>query len=99
MELSLGSILEARERLRGITRRTGLVECRALCDERRRVLLKTEDLQDTGSFKVRGAYIKIASLTDEERARGVIASSAGNHAQGVALAARTFRHPGDHRDA
>ena len=93
MELSLGSILEARERLRGIARRTGLVECRALCDERRRVLLKTEDLQDTGSFKVRGAYIKIASLTDEERARGVIASSAGNHAQGVALAARTFGIP------
>lgn len=93
MELSLGSILEARERLRGVARRTGLVECRALCDDHRRVFLKTEDLQDTGSFKVRGAYIKIASLTDEERKAGVIASSAGNHAQGVALAAKTFGIP------
>ncbi|MDR9824243.1 pyridoxal-phosphate dependent enzyme, partial [Vibrio sp. FNV 38] len=92
-EVSLGSILEARERLRGVARKTGLVECRALCDDRRRVFLKTEDLQDTGSFKVRGAYIKIASLSEEERACGVIASSAGNHAQGVALAARTFGIP------
>ena len=86
MELSLGSILEARERLRGIARRTNLVECRSLSDGKRRVFLKTEDLQDTGSFKVRGAYIKIASLSEEERKAGVIASSAGNHAQGVALA-------------
>jgi threonine dehydratase len=51
------------------------------------VLLKREDLQPVFSFKVRGAYNKIRNLTDEERARGVIASSAGNHAQGVALAA------------
>lgn len=49
--------------------------------------LKTENLQNTGSFKLRGAYFKIASLTDEQRAKGVIACSAGNHAQGVALAA------------
>ena len=55
--------------------------------------MKTEDLQNTGSFKVRGAYIKIASLSEEERACGVIASSAGNHAQGVALAARAFGVP------
>lgn len=51
------------------------------------VYLKPENLQRTGSFKVRGAYNKIRSLTEEERSRGVIASSAGNHAQGVALAA------------
>ena len=93
MELSLGSILEARERLRGIARRTNLVECRSLSDGKRRVFLKTEDLQDTGSFKVRGAYIKIASLSEEERKAGVIASSAGNHAQGVALAAKRFGIP------
>ena len=49
--------------------------------------LKTENLQVTGSFKVRGAYYKISQLTEEERAKGVIACSAGNHAQGVALAA------------
>ncbi len=51
------------------------------------VYLKTENLQITGSFKVRGAYYKISQLTDEEKSRGVIACSAGNHAQGVALAA------------
>ena len=52
-----------------------------------RVLLKREDLQEVFSFKLRGAYNKMAHLTEEQRARGVIASSAGNHAQGVALAA------------
>lgn len=52
------------------------------------VYLKCENLQRTGSFKIRGAYTRIARLTDEERARGVVAASAGNHAQGVALAAR-----------
>ena len=51
------------------------------------VYLKTENLQVTGSFKVRGAYYKISQLSEEEKARGVIACSAGNHAQGVALAA------------
>ena len=50
--------------------------------------LKPECLQVTGSFKVRGAYYKISQLSDEEKAKGVIACSAGNHAQGVALAAR-----------
>ena len=52
------------------------------------VYIKPENLQITGSFKVRGAYNKIAKLTEEEKARGVIAASAGNHAQGVALAAK-----------
>jgi threonine dehydratase len=52
------------------------------------VLLKCENLQRTGSFKIRGAYLRIARLTGPERARGVVAASAGNHAQGVALAAR-----------
>ena len=50
--------------------------------------LKTENLQVTGSFKVRGAYYKMSKLTAEEKSRGVIACSAGNHAQGVALAAQ-----------
>ena len=53
-----------------------------------RVLLKREDLQPVFSFKLRGAYNKISTLTDEETANGVICSSAGNHAQGVALAAK-----------
>src|SRR4029077_15238909 len=52
------------------------------------VLLKREDLQPTFSFKIRGAYNRIARLTEGERARGVIAASAGNHAQGVALSAK-----------
>ena len=52
------------------------------------VYLKCENLQRTGSFKIRGAYVRIARLSDEERARGVVAASAGNHAQGVAHAAR-----------
>ena len=86
-------ILEARERLKGVAQRTGMVQFKALSDESSQVYLKTEDLQNTGSFKVRGAYIKIASLSAEERACGVIASSAGNHAQGVALAAKAFGVP------
>ncbi|HIS96109.1 MAG TPA: threonine ammonia-lyase [Candidatus Ventricola gallistercoris] len=93
MALTLGMILEARERLKGVAQRTGLVHFKALSDEDSQIYLKTEDLQSTGSFKLRGAYIKIASLTPEERACGVIASSAGNHAQGVALAARAFDTP------
>lgn len=91
--VTLGMILEARERLKGIIQRTGLVEFRALEKNGARIFLKTEDLQNTGSFKVRGAYIKIAGLSEAERAAGVIASSAGNHAQGVALAARQFGVP------
>ena len=93
MAFTLGMILEARERLKGVAQRTGLVQFKALSDEHSQIYLKTEDLQNTGSFKVRGAYIKIASLSEEERACGVIASSAGNHAQGVALAARAFGVP------
>ncbi len=57
------------------------------------VYLKKENLQNTGSFKIRGAFNKIASLSDEERARGVVAASAGNHAQGVALGAKHFGIP------
>ncbi len=57
------------------------------------VYLKKENLQTTGSFKIRGAFNKIASLSDEERAKGVVAASAGNHAQGVALAAKYFNIP------
>ena len=93
MSVTLGMILEARERLKGVAQRTGLVQFKALSDETSQIYLKTEDLQNTGSFKVRGAYIKMAGMTAEERACGVIASSAGNHAQGVALAARAFGIP------
>jgi threonine dehydratase len=75
--------------LEGIVRRTPLEHSRGLAEAvGGPVWLKCENLQRTGSFKIRGAYTRIARLTDEERARGVVAASAGNHAQGVALAAR-----------
>ena len=93
MNVTLGMVLEAREHLKGIVHRTNLVPSKPLSNGEYQVYLKSESLQDTGSFKVRGAYIKIASLSAEERAAGVIASSAGNHAQGVALAAKAFGVP------
>jgi len=89
--VSLGMILEARERLKHAVRRTDLVPSKVLdIPGKREVFLKTECLQYTGSFKLRGAYNRVALLTPEERACGVIASSAGNHAQGVAMAAQKF---------
>jgi threonine dehydratase len=75
--------------LDGVVRRTPLEHSRGLAGQvGGPVWLKCENLQRTGSFKIRGAYTRIARLTDDERARGVVAASAGNHAQGVALAAR-----------
>lgn len=55
-----------------------------------KVYLKPENIQHTGAYKIRGAYFKISTLTDEERSRGLITASAGNHAQGVAFAAQKF---------
>jgi len=79
----------AAELLDGVVRHTPLWHSRGLADRvGGPVWLKCENLQRTGSFKIRGAYTRIARLTDAERARGVVAASAGNHAQGVALAAR-----------
>jgi threonine dehydratase len=74
--------------LAGVARVTPLEGSRALSDRvGGPVLLKCENLQRTGSFKIRGAYLRIARLTERERSRGVVAASAGNHGQGVALAA------------
>ena len=64
-----------------------------------RVFLKPEMLQRTGSFKFRGAFNKLASIPQGQRAGGVVAFSSGNHAQGVAAAAQAARHAGHHRDA
>jgi threonine dehydratase len=69
-----------------VARKTDLLYAPKLATETK-VYLKTENLQNTGSFKLRGAYYKISQLTEEEKSKGVIACSAGNHAQGVALAA------------
>jgi len=82
------AVRRARSLLEGIVRYTPLEHCRVL-EERTGspVFLKCENLQRTGSFKIRGAYVRISRLSDAERARGVVAASAGNHAQGVALAA------------
>jgi len=70
-------------------RRTEMIYAPGLADGCE-LYLKTENLQKTGSFKIRGAYYKMRALSPEERARGVVACSAGNHAQGVALAAKSF---------
>lgn len=78
----------ARELLAGVTRTTPVARSRALGEAvGGPVWFKCENLQRTGSFKIRGAFTRLARLADEERARGVVAASAGNHAQGVALAA------------
>lgn len=85
----LYDFIEARERLGTVTVTTKLVHSDVFSDEcGNDVYIKPENLQRTGSFKVRGAYNKICKLSDEEKKCGVIAASAGNHAQGVALAAQ-----------
>jgi threonine dehydratase len=92
--VTLSDIREAQTRLRGIAVRTQLIEACFQPTESgpddRRLFLKPENLQPIGAFKLRGAYNKIASLTKEERARGVITYSSGNHGQGVAYAARAL---------
>jgi threonine dehydratase len=81
-------IVAARELLREVVSPTPMLYSRVLSEQvGGPVYLKCENLQRTGSFKVRGAYVRIARLSDAERARGVVAASAGNHAQGVAFAA------------
>lgn len=91
MTLSLKDIRSAQRRLRGVIRHTPIVysdlSSRTTGLE---VYLKLENLQKTGSFKIRGAYNKISRLTRKQRERGVITASAGNHAQGLAMAAATF---------
>ncbi len=85
----LYDFMEARERLGTVIVKTKLIHSSVFSKETgNQVYIKPENLQRTGSFKLRGAYNKIAKLTKEEKNRGVIASSAGNHAQGVALAAQ-----------
>ncbi len=87
-KVTFDMIKEAAETIKGSVKRTQIIECPTM--EKltgNKVFFKLENLQKTGSFKVRGALNKIMHLTEEEKARGVIASSAGNHAQGVALGA------------
>ena len=86
---TLEDVKEAREIIKEVALKTDLLENVRLSEKTgARVFYKCENLQRTGSFKLRGAYNKIAHLTEEEKACGVIASSAGNHAQGVAMGAK-----------
>jgi threonine dehydratase len=87
--LTLDKIFLAGNVLKNVARKTDLIIAPNLSPDCE-VYLKTENLQRTGSFKLRGAYFKMANLTEEEKSRGVVACSAGNHAQGVALAAKSF---------
>lgn len=84
--LTLDKVYRASTVLKEIIRETDMIAAPKI-NPAAKVYLKTENLQVTGSFKIRGSYFKISQLSDEEKAKGVIACSAGNHAQGVALAA------------
>ena len=86
--VSLEDVRAAAKGLAGIAIRTPLIPFGTAGRDGPRVLLKAESLQPVGSFKIRGAYHAMATLTDDERARGVVAHSSGNHAQGVARAAK-----------
>lgn len=89
MAVTLPDIEDARQLLKNVINPTPIIADERLSEEvGSRAFLKAECLQRAGSFKVRGAYNKISRLSDEEKKRGVIAASAGNHAQGVAVAAR-----------
>ena len=88
-KVTLEDVKKAQDTIKNIVKKTDILESTKLSSMTgANVYYKCENLQKTGSFKVRGACNKIANLTDEEKANGVIASSAGNHAQGVALGAK-----------
>jgi threonine dehydratase len=87
--VTLNDLRAAHALLSGIAVRTPLFELTPATDQRK-LFLKLENLQPIGAFKLRGAYNKVASLHDDERRRGVISYSSGNHAQGVAYAARAL---------
>ena len=94
LAISLADIESAAERIKGWAVETPLVESPALNDRLGlRVLLKLETMQRVGAFKFRGAFNRLVQLSDDEKARGVVAFSSGNHAQGVALAAKLLGIP------
>ncbi|MFI3209290.1 MAG: pyridoxal-phosphate dependent enzyme, partial [Eubacteriales bacterium] len=89
--LTLEKFEEASEIVKKVTNQTKLIYSEYYSKQTGgKVYLKPENMQYTGAYKLRGAYYKISTLTDEERARGLITASAGNHAQGVAYAAKQF---------
>jgi threonine dehydratase len=92
--LTFNEIIQAHERIRGVAHRTPVLTSRQFNEQAGcEVFFKCENLQRAGAFKFRGAYNKIASLNGEERGRGILAYSSGNHAQAVALAAKLFGVP------
>ncbi|MFE7590173.1 threonine/serine dehydratase [Kitasatospora sp. NPDC057512] len=88
--VGLEELRAARQRIAGVAVRTPLVPAPWAAEGERRLWLKPENLQPTGAFKTRGAYNRLAALSEDERARGVVAQSSGNHAQAVAYAARAL---------
>ena len=89
--LTLEKFEEASELVKRVTNPTKLVYSDYLSEQcGGKVYLKPENMQHTGAYKIRGAYYKISTLSDEARERGLITASAGNHAQGVAFAAKKF---------
>ena len=98
-KLSLDKFEEAYERVQEVVLPTNLVQSDFFSQMTgNKVYFKPENLQLTGAYKIRGAYYKISTLSDEEKAKGLITASAGNHAQGVAYAARKFGNAVDTRD-
>lgn len=87
--MTLDKVYLAGSKLKSVVRKTDLIYAAKLT-KNADLYLKTENLQKTGSFKLRGAYYKISQLSDEEKKKGVVACSAGNHAQGVAVAAKAL---------
>lgn len=95
MAVTVQTIEQAAERLKYVVRHTPLELSKRLSEKyQATIYLKREDLQEVRSFKIRGAYNKIAALTDEERAHGVVCASAGNHAQGVAYSCSALQIQG-----
>ena len=89
--LTLEKFEEASEIVKRVTRPTKLIYSEYLSSQTGgKVYLKPENMQYTGAYKLRGAYYKISTLSEEDRAKGLITASAGNHAQGVAYAAKAF---------
>ena len=90
-KLTLEKFEEASEIVRQVTLETKLVYSEFFTQQTgNKIYLKPENMQYTGAYKVRGAYYKISTMTSEERAKGLVTASAGNHAQGVAYAAKIY---------
>ena len=92
LPVAIDDIIEAKQRLAGRIYKTGMPRSNYFSERcKGEIFLKFENMQRTGSFKIRGAFNKLSSLTDAEKRKGVVACSAGNHAQGVSLSCAMLR--------